>query len=283
VTSNGGDVRARLERPVGRADPGPVLAGRTALITGSTQGLGLAAAERFAQSGCNLVLNGFADPARIAGIQRDIEARHGVRTLYNAANLRHPSEIEHLIASAADEFGSIDILVNNAVVRHAAPIEQFSPAQWDEAMAVNLSAAFHTIRLALPMMRERHWGRIINLSSIYGLRGAANRVGYVTTKTALVGLTRAIAIETAGQPITCNAICPGTTRTPVHESAIEDAMATRGVPWEAAERTLLAGKQPTGRLIGAEQVAGLMVFLCGPDSGDITGAVLPIDGGWSSS
>jgi 3-hydroxybutyrate dehydrogenase len=259
------------------------LSGKTALITGSTQGLGLAAAERFAESGCNIVFNGFAGAEQMAGVQRGLEERCGVRTWYGGADLRHPLEIEQMIASAAAVFGAIDILVNNAVVRHAAPIEQLSPVQWDEAMAVNLSAAFHTIRLTLPAMRRKNWGRIINVSSIYGLRGAVGRVGYVTTKTALVGLTRAVALETVGQNITCNAVCPGTTRTPVHEATIQDLMATGGVPFEQAERTLLAGKQPTGRLIAAENVAALMVFLCGPEAADITGALLPIDSGWSAS
>jgi 3-hydroxybutyrate dehydrogenase len=259
------------------------LSGKTALITGSTQGLGLAAAERFAQAGCNVVLNGFAEPGPIAAVQQDIEQRCGVKTLYGGADLRRPTEIEQLIASAVDEFGAIDILVNNAVVRHAAPVELFSPHDWDEAMAVNLSAAFHTIRLALPMMRQKKWGRIINVSSIYGLRGAANRIGYVTTKTALVGLTRAVALETAGQDITCNAVCPGTTETPVHTASIEALMTAERLTFAEAERRILAGKQPTGRLIAAENVAALMVFLCGPESGDITGALLPIDGGWSSS
>jgi 3-hydroxybutyrate dehydrogenase len=258
------------------------LIGKTALVTGSTQGLGLAAAVRFAQAGCHIVLNGFAEPAHVAGIRRDLEKECGVRTWYAGADLREPLEIEQMMASALGAFGAIDILVNNAVVRHAAPIEQFSPAQWDEAIAVNLSAAFHTIRLALPAMRQRNWGRIINVSSIYGDRGAVNRIGYVTTKTALAGLTRAVALETAGQNITCNAVCPGTTRTPVHEAALQDLVASGGVPLAEAERTLLSGKQPTGRLIAPEHVAALMVFLCGPDSADITGALLPVDGGWSA-
>jgi 3-hydroxybutyrate dehydrogenase len=259
-----------------------VLTGKTALITGSTQGLGLAAAERFGQAGCNIVLNGFAAPEQIAAIQRAIEERSSVGTLYSSADLRHPSEIERMVAAAVDQFGSIDILVNNAVVRHATPVETFSPADWDEAIAVNLSAAFHTIRLTLPMMRSRRWGRILNVSSIYGVRGAANRVGYVTTKTALIGLTRAVALETAGQNITCNAVCPGTTRTPVHEASLRE-MTIHGMPDSDAERALLAGKQPTGRLIAPEDVVGLMVFLCGPDSAAITGAVLPVDDGWSAT
>jgi 3-hydroxybutyrate dehydrogenase len=260
-----------------------MLTGKAALITGSTQGLGLAAAERFAEAGCHIVLNGFAEPEEIAAIRRRIEGRAGVRSLYCAADLRNPAEIEAMMLAADAAFGAVDILVNNAVVRHAAPIEQFPPADWDEAMAVNLSAAFHTTRLALPKMRARNWGRIINVSSIYGLRGAANRVGYVTTKTALIGLTRAVALETAGQNITCNAVCPGTTRTPVHEATLADTMAREGRSLVEAERALLAGKQPTARLIAPENVAALIVFLCGPESADITGAVLPIDGGWSAS
>jgi 3-hydroxybutyrate dehydrogenase len=259
-----------------------MLTGKTALITGSTQGLGLAAAERFAQAGCNIVLNGFAAPEQIASIQRDIEERSRVRTSYSGVDLRHPSQIERMVADAAEQFGSIDILVNNAVVRHATPVETFSTADWDEAIAVNLSAAFHTIRLTLPMMRSRRWGRILNVSSIYGVRAAANRVGYVATKTALIGLTRAVALETAGQNITCNAICPGTTRTPVHEASLRE-MTIHGMPELDAERALLAGKQPTGRLISPEDVAAFMVFLCGPESDAITGAVLPVDGGWSAT
>jgi 3-hydroxybutyrate dehydrogenase len=160
-------------------------------------------------------------------------------------------------------------------------VEAFPAEHWDDAIAVNLSAAFHTIRLAVPGMKQRNWGRIINVSSIYGLRGAPNRVGYVTTKTALIGLTRAVALETVGHNITCNAVCPGTTRTPVHEAALNQMMAREGISAVDAERALLAGKQPTGRLIGPDRVAALMVFLCRPESGDITGAVLPIDGGWS--
>src|SRR5207253_7847323 len=165
-----------------------------------------------------------------------LEDRYKVRTLFSGANLARPSEIEEMMTAAAQAFGSIDILVNNAVVRHTAPVQELSPAEWDEALAVNLSAAFHTIRLALPMMQENNWGRIINVSSIYGLRAAANRVGYVTTKTALIGLTRAVALETANHDITCNAVCPGTTRTPIHEAALAATMAREGLSPGEAER-----------------------------------------------
>ena len=257
------------------------LEGKCALITGSLQGLGLAAAERFAAAGCHIVLSGLAPAGEIANIRARIEQAYGVRTLYGGADLRHPGEIEQMLAESLDAFGAVDILVNNAVVRHTDPVEQFPVASWDEGIAVNLSAAFHTIRLALPHMRRNNWGRIINVSSIYGFRGAPNRVAYITTKTALLGLTRAVALETLGQNITCNAVCPGTTHTPPHEATIRESMSSAGWSRDEAERRFLAGKQPTGRFIPSEDVAALMLFLCQPESRDITGAALPIDGGWS--
>ena len=203
--------------------------------------------------------------------------------MYCAANLAHAIEIERMIGVAMEAFGAIDILVNNAVVRYAAPVEQFPVGEWDLGIAVNLSAAFHTIRLALPAMRRRNWGRIINVSSIYGLIGGVNRINYVTSKTALIGMTRAVALETRDQDITCNAVCPGTVETPVHMKRIEDMMTTESLSREEAEQRFLANKQPGGRFIAAEDVAGMILFLCGPESRDITGAALPIDGGWSIS
>jgi len=258
------------------------LRGKCALVTGSTQGLGLAAAEQFAAAGCDVVLNGLGDAAAIEHARERIARTHGVRAHYSGANLQHQSGVERLMADALDTFGAVDILVNNAVVRHTAPVDQFPVASWDEAMAVNLSAAFHTIRLALPAMRARRWGRIINVSSIYGWRGAANRVSYVTTKTALIGLTRAVALETTADNITCNAVCPGTTETPIHQEAI-DRMMAGGLTREDAERRFFAGKQPTGRFIPAQHVAALMLFLCSDEAADITGAALPVDGAWAAS
>ena len=257
------------------------LAGKCALITGSVRGLGLAAAHRFAAAGCNLVLNGFGADQDIATLRSGIESQHGVRTIYDGADLRRGEEIEAMVSSARDTFGTIDIVVNNAVVRHTAPVEAFGTSEWEDGLAVNVSAAFHTIRLTIGGMKDRGWGRIINVSSIYGLRGAANRVNYVTSKTALIGLTRAVALEAVAHGITCNAVCPGTTETPVHEATIAASMAD-GLSRVEAERRLLSGKQPTGKLISADDVAALMVFLCGPESASITGAILPIDGGWSA-
>jgi 3-hydroxybutyrate dehydrogenase len=261
-----------------------MLKGKCALITGSVGGLGFAAAQRFAAAGCNIVLSGFAEPEKIAEARSAIEQMNGARTLYSSADLRIPHEIEQMFRDAEAAFGAVDIVVNNAVVRCAAPVEEFPVAAWDEGIAVNLSAAFHTIRLAMPGMRRRGWGRIINVSSIYGLIGAANRVNYVTSKTALIGMTRAVALETLGTNITCNAVCPGSVLTPVHEAAIRKMMAddgNTGLSRAEAERRFHAGKQPSGRFIAAEDVADLMVFLCGPASRDITGAALPIEGAWS--
>jgi len=259
------------------------LKGKCALITGSVGGLGFAAAERFAATGCSIVLSGLAEPDAIAQARSEIERKHGVRTLYSSADLRRPEQIGQMFRDAEEVFGGVDILVNNAVVRCAAPVEEFPVAAWDEGIAVNLSAAFHTIRLALPGMRRRGWGRIINVSSIYGLIGAANRISYVTSKTALIGMTRAVALETLSENITCNAVCPGSVLTPVHEATIRKSMADEGLSRAEAERRFHAGRQPSGRFIAAEDVADLMVFLCGPGSRDINGAALPIEGAWSIS
>ena len=260
-----------------------MLGDKCALITGSTGGLGFAAAQQFAAAGCNIVLSGFAGTDKIAEARREIEETHGVRTIYSNADLRYPAEIERMFREAEASFGVVDILVNNAVVRHAASVEDFPVDAWNDGVAVNLSAAFHTIRLAMPGMKARGWGRIINVSSIYGLIGAANRANYVTCKTALIGLTRAIALEVMNHNITCNAICPGSILTPVHEATLQKAMADEGISREEAERRFHAGKQPSGRFIDAADVAAFMVFLCGAGSRDINGAALPIEGAWSIS
>ncbi|WP_245624534.1 SDR family oxidoreductase [Belnapia moabensis] len=253
------------------------LRGRSALVTGSTGGIGLAVAEALATEGCAILLHGLATEAEAAPALAAVAAR-GVEARYHRADLADPAAIAGLAAEA----GAPDILVNNAATRHFGPVEETPPEAWDMDIAVNLSAAFHLLRLVLPGMRRRDWGRVVNMSSIYGLVGAAGRVGYVTTKTALIGLTRAVALETAGSGITCNALCPGTTLTPNIEGRLRAAMAERGLDRAAAEAQFLAGKQPTGRFVQAEAVGAMAAFLCGEAGRDITGAVLPIDGGWSA-
>ena len=261
------------------------LTGRGALVTGSTGGLGHAMADRLAAEGCDVLLHGIAAPEEGEALARDMAARHGVRALYRRADLARLEEVEALMALASEALdGGPDILVNNAVVRHFGPIEALAPADWDADIAVNLSAAFHTIRLALPGMKARGWGRILNMSSVYGLFGAAGRAGYVTTKTALIGLTRAVALETVRDGVTCNALCPGSTPTPAIEARIAAAMQAHGETDKGtAVAAFLAEKQPTRRFVAPEKVAAMAAFLCGPDADDITGAALPLDGGWSAS
>jgi 3-hydroxybutyrate dehydrogenase len=257
------------------------LTGRRALVTGSTGGLGLAIAEGLAAEGCEVVLNGLAAPAEAESARADLAARHDVRAIFHAADLSRPDQIEALVRHAEATFGGLDIVVNNAVVRQFVAVEEMPVAGWDRSIAVNLSAAFHTIRLALPGMRQRGFGRIVNVSSIYGLIGAANRADYVTTKTALIGLTRAVALETAQVDITCNAICPGTVPTPAIQDRIRGIASGSGISEEEAARDYLATRQPSGRFIALEGVAAMVAFLCGPGGRDITGAALPIDGAWS--
>lgn len=260
-----------------------MLAGKCALITGSTQGLGYAMAERLAAEGCNIVLNGFGEAAEIEDKRQRLEREHGVRALHHGADLADPEQIAALVDAACAAFGAVDVLINNAVIRYFAPIEQFKPADWDRALAVNLSAAFHTIRLTLAGMRERNFGRIINMASIYGQRATVNRVDYVTTKTALIGLTRAVALEAASQNITCNAICPGTSPSPNIEERLAATMEEQGLTREHAVERFMASRQPSRRFVAMESVAALAAFLCGPGGADLTGAVIPIDGGWSAS
>ena len=260
-----------------------MLKGKCALITGSTQGLGYAMADRLAGLGCHVVLNGFGDPAEIERKRRQLEDSHGVAVLHHGADLGVPGEIADLVETAERAFGAVDVVINNAVVRHFSPLETFKAEDWDRALAVNLSSAFHVTRLVLPGMRRRDFGRIVNISSVFGLFGTVNRVDYVTTKTALIGFTRAVALEVAGQNITCNAICPGSSPSPAIEQRLTDFMTKEGLPRDAAVRAFMASRQPSGRFVAMEGVAALAAFLCGPDSRDITGAALPIDGGWSAS
>jgi len=255
-----------------------MLKGKWALVTGATAGLGLAVAESLAGAGANIVLHDLNEPAQA----RDrLRAQFGVDAVSVAADLSQRTAIEAVMAELQVRVGAIDILVNNAVVRHFSPVENFAPERWDEALAVNLSAPFHLIRLALPAMKQRRWGRIINMASIYSTRAVADRIDYVTTKTAIVGLTRAVAIETTRSGITCNALCPGTLPTPAIQGRIASIAASEGRSIEEVTDDFLATRQPTGRFIATEGVGAMAVFLCSPAAQDITGAALPIDGGWS--
>jgi 3-hydroxybutyrate dehydrogenase len=260
-----------------------MLKGKSALITGSTQGLGYTMAERLAADGCNVVLNGFGEAAEIESRRRKLEIDHGVRALHHGADIADPAQVADLVATAHKTFGTVNVLINNAVVRYFSPIEKFKPQDWDRALAVNLSAAFHTTRLVLPGMRDRDFGRIVNVASVYGLFGTVNRVDYVTTKTALIGFTRAVALETARTNITCNAICPGTIPTPNIEGRLAAKMAQSGQSRAEAEQAFLATRQPSGKFVAPERVAALVALLCGPAGADITGSAIPIDGGWSAS
>lgn len=260
-----------------------ILANKCALITGSTAGLGFAIAEALAAQGCHIVLNGIASAGEGAAAQQKLTSAFGVDAVYERADISQLAEIEGLVTASVARFGSIDIVVNNAVARHFAPIEKLTPAEWEQSLAVNLSAPFHIARLVLPMMRARGWGRIFNLSSYYGSHGAEDRIGYVTTKTALIGMTRAIALEADDQDITCNAICPGTLATPDIMARIDKLAAANGISADEATRQYLAGRRPSGRFVGLESVGALIAFVCGPGGRDITGAVLPVDGGWTAA
>lgn len=261
----------------------PRLRGKCALLTGATGGLGFAVAERLAAEGCHVIVNGIVPEAGMTEPVARLEAGGAASARYIRADLAEPDRIGDMMAEAARARGGVDILVNNAVVRHFAPIEDFPVERWNEALAVNLSAPFHAIRLALPGMRARGFGRIVNMASPYSFFAAPNRIDYVTTKTALLGLTRAVALETAGTDITCNAICPATLPTPAIEARIADMAAERGIPVAEATRLYLAERQPGGRFVSMGAVAALVVFLCGPAGRDMTGAALPVDAGWTAS
>lgn len=254
--------------------------GKWALVTGATAGLGLAIAEGLAGAGANIVLHDLIAPKQTA---ENLRARFGVEVITAGADLAKREAIEAMMADLLDRCGTIDILVNNAVVRHFSAIEQFPPEKWEQALAVNLSAPFHLIRLALPAMKQRGWGRIINLGSIYSSRAVEERIDYVTTKTAIPGITRAVAIETARSGITCNTICPGTLPTPAILNKIGGIAANSGRPVDEVTRDYLGERQPTQRFVEMDAVAAMVVFLCGPAADDITGASLPIDGGWSAA
>ena len=256
-----------------------MLRGKTALITGSTSGIGLGIARKLAAQGANVVLNGFGDGSLIARLREDI-ATTGVEVLYHGADLARPLEIADLVRAAEEWFGSVDVLVNNAGIQHVASIEDFPPERWDAVLAINLSAAFHTIRLALPGMRAAGWGRIINIASTHGLVASAQKVAYVAAKHGLVGLTKTVALETARTGITCNAICPGWVLTPLVQAQIDARAAREALSAEAARHALLGEKTPSLEFVTPEQIGDLTVFLCSTAADEVRGVAWNVDGGW---
>jgi len=259
-----------------------MLKGRTAIVTGSTSGIGLGVARAFAAEGCRLVLNGFGDATAIEALRAGLAGEFGVEVVYDDADLAKPEACQALVANAETRFGAVDILVNNAGIQHVAPIEDFPPERWEAVLAVNQSSAFHTIRTALPGMKARGFGRLINIASVHGLVASANKVAYVAAKHAIVGLTKVVALETAQTGITCNAICPGWVLTPLVQRQIEARAAAGGIPVAQAERELLLEKQPSGRFTTVDQLGAVTVFLSGPAADNITGIALPVDGGWTA-
>jgi len=253
-----------------------MLNGKTALITGSTSGIGLGLALSLARQGAQIVLNGFGD---IEAAKAEVAAT-GVRVGYHGADMSKPGEIEALMAYAKAEFGGADILINNAGIQHVAPIESFPVERWDAIIAINLSSAFHTTRLALPVMRAKGWGRIINMASVHGLIASAQKSAYTAAKHGIVGLTKAVALETATTPITVNAICPGWVLTPLVQKQVDARAAADGVSNQEATRRLLTEKQPAPEFTTIEQLGALAVFLCSPGASNVRGAAWNVDGGW---
>jgi 3-hydroxybutyrate dehydrogenase len=257
-----------------------VLRDHTALITGATSGIGLGIAQAFAAAGCRIAINGIATPQEadllVSRLQRETDV------LFHPADLADPKQCVALIEAAEKRFGAVDILINNAGIQHVAPVEEFPPDRWDAILAINLSAAFHTIRAVLPGMQKRGWGRIINIASTHGLVASIHKAAYVAAKHGLVGLTKVVALENAMRGITCNAICPGFVLTPLVEQQIDDRARQSGATNEEATRELLRERQPTEKFTTVEDIAALAIFLCSPAAANITGASLPIDGAWTA-
>ena len=259
-----------------------MLKGKTALVTGSTSGIGLGIAEALAAQGANLVLNGFGDQREVAALRMKISGDHGVEVLYNGADMSRPDSIAAMMEEAATLLGGVDILVNNAGIQHVAPLEEFPVPRWDAIIAINLSAAFHTTRHALPGMKARGWGRIVNIASAHALVASPYKSAYVAAKHGIAGLTKTIALEVAENGVTVNALCPGYVLTPLVEKQIPDTARARGISEEAVRRDVLLASQPTKKFVTVAEVAAFTLFLCGKAAASITGAVLPIEGGWTA-
>ncbi len=257
-----------------------MLSGKNALVTGSTSGIGRVVVTRLAKEGCNIMLNGLGDRNEIAQLKNDLADRYKVKIEYCPADMSKPAEIGPMIADANKAFGGIDILVNGAGVQFTSPVDRFPDDRWDGIIAINLSAAFHTIKHALPIMRAQQSGRIINIISVHGLVASIHKAAYVAAKHGLAGLTKVVALETAKENITCNGICPGWVLTPLVQKQIDDRSTQKNQSAAAATEEILE-KQPTRQFVKAEDIAAYIVFLCGPHSASITGAMITMDGGWT--
>jgi 3-hydroxybutyrate dehydrogenase len=258
------------------------LVGKVSLVTGSTSGIGLGIARALAAAGSEIVLNGFGKPDEVADVQAKITSDFKVRVSYSPADMSKPAAIREMIEKTLQSSGRIDILVNNAGIQHVAPLQDFPIEKWDAILAINLSSAFHTIRLALPSMLGNKWGRIINIASAHGLVASPFKSAYVAAKHGIVGLTKVTALETAEQGITCNAVCPGYVYTPLVEAQIEGQAKSHGIPREQVIRDVLLAQQPNKRFATVEELGALAVFLASEAAASITGVALPVDGGWTA-
>jgi 3-hydroxybutyrate dehydrogenase len=259
-----------------------MLKGKSTLVTGSTSGIGLAIARAMAAQGANVTINGFGDAAGIEKERSGIEKDFGVKAVYSPADMTKPAEIADMVKTAEKTFGSLDVLVNNAGIQFVAPIEEFPIDKWDQILAINLSAAFHAIRAAVPGMKSRKWGRIISTASAHSLVASPFKSAYVTAKHGIAGLTKTVALELATFGVTCNCISPGYVWTPLVEKQIPDTMKARGMTEEQVKRDVLLAAQPTKEFVTVDEIASLAVYLCSDAAKAITGANLSIDGGWTA-
>ena len=259
-----------------------MLKDKTALVTGSTSGIGLGIAESLAAAGANVVLNGFGPAQDIEALRAKLAEQHGVKMLYDGADMSQQSAIEAMMQRALQEFGSIDFLVNNAGIQHVAPVDEFPVDKWNAILAINLTAAFHTVRLAVPAMKARGFGRIVNIASAHALVASPYKSAYVAAKHGIAGFTKAVALEVAEAGITVNAVCPGYVLTPLVQKQIPDTARARGISEDAVVRDVLLAAQPTKQFVKVSEVAALALFLCSDAAASITGTVMPVDGGWTA-
>ena len=257
-----------------------MLKGKTAIVTGSTSGIGLGIARTLGAAGANLMLNGFGDAGQIETLRAALAREFGVEVAYSGADMSKPDQVRGMVETAAAELGAVDSLVNNAGIQHTAPIETFPPERWDAVIAINLSSVFHAIQAALPAMRKRNWGRIVNIASTHGLVASVEKSAYVAAKHGVLGLTKAVALETATTGITCNAVCPGWVLTPLVQAQIDARAQRESITIDQAKAGLLGEKQPSGEFATPEQIGAVCAFLCSDGAAQIRGIAVPVDGGW---